>query len=150
AARDPEPFGGAADVALLVSERLLDHQPFGLPERRRAARGGRHDLDRVESKVLGLENVAPGQERRALEDVAQLADVSGPRMRRESPKGGGRERRWPAAELGRDAREKVLGQGRNVLPTLAQRRQVQRNGADPVIEVAPEAFLLDEAREVLM
>src|SRR5262249_24514686 len=102
-----------------------------------------------EAEVVRLEDVRLRKERRALEDVAQLADVAGPRVRHQAAHGARGEDGGPSTELGRDADEEVFGERGQVLAPVPARDPWQRYGVDPVVEVAAEGLAPDVLREVL-
>src|SRR5437870_3147363 len=117
-AADAERLGGAGVVAAEALQRLEDVDALGvgeggLPRKRR--RGPQLQARRyVRGQVLWLEDIAPGQDGRALDRILQLPHVARPRVAQKALDG---LRRQPkrAAELARRPREEVLGQRRNVL-----------------------------------
>src|SRR5262249_33715158 len=98
---------------------------------------GRRQMVRADALVGG------DREHHAVDLVLQLADVAGPGVAREAiERFGGEAARLPALlalEAGKEARRE---QG-HVGGTLAQRRDPDREDAEPVVEVATEASGLD-------
>ena len=86
---------------------------------------------------------------RAFEDVAQLADVAGPGVAAQRPLGGRRQPDAAAEIVGEDL-EQAVSEHRDVLRPLAQRRDVERDRADPEVEVAAELPLAHQLRQVLV
>src|SRR4029077_14064342 len=82
------------------------------------------------------------------DDVAQLADVAGPRVARERLERLRRKSTRLPAVLIRDDLREVLGEQRHVLEALAQRRHGDREDEDAVIQILPERALLDERFEI--
>src|SRR5689334_7550037 len=77
AARQAEDAGGVADVAVVGGERALDEVALDLLEGHLLEpRGG--IVARAEHEVVGGDLVAGREQRGALDDVLELADVAGP------------------------------------------------------------------------
>ena len=104
----------------------------------------------VEAEILGLETALRGRQSRALEHVAQLPDVARPGVRLQAAQRPGREsRRRRAASSTRIRRRN--SSARTGCPRGAPAEAAaERNRADPIVEVAAETLLLDQAREVLV
>src|SRR5215472_8405345 len=78
AARDAEAPGGGLDAAALGAEHPLDVLTLDLDERAVEVVGRRGRLGRLEAQVAAFDDGRTGKKDRALEHVAQLADVSRP------------------------------------------------------------------------
>ena len=83
--------------------------------------------------MFRLDEVPLGQDRRALDDVAQLADVAGPRIVLEKVHRllVDRAHRFAVARV--ELVEEVLHEQRNVLLAIAQRRQLDGEHVQPVV-----------------
>src|SRR5690348_7113143 len=94
--RDPEHLGGLALMPLRLQQHRLDVAPLELFEcelasdHRRRGAGRRRQIER---QVLSTYDSASREEYRALDDVAQLADVARPLVFLQQREGIGRERR---------------------------------------------------------
>ncbi len=100
----------------------------------------------LEDQVLGTDRPVGGEDHRAFDDVAQLADVARVVVGEQHLDHLGGQRQLPVAVL--DAAEEVLGDGGNVALVLAQRRHVHREGGEPVVEVLAELAAIDHALDV--
>ena len=121
-------------IAARRLERLLNRLPLdrfdlGLEIERR--HGGAVSVGRAavaisvaDQKILGIERGTAAEHRRPLHGIPELTDVSRPGMMGQRREGRGREAHG-VAELGRRLTGEVRHQCRNVLGTLAQRREVQ-------------------------
>src|SRR5438128_2616044 len=85
-----------------------------------------------------MDDGAPGQHDRAVEHVLELADVAGPIVAREHLEGAGGHATHVAVALARDLADEVLDERGNVLSPLAQRRHVDRDHVEPVVEILTE------------
>ena len=124
---------------LRFGERDLPRQR----RRRTELQAGRH----VRRQIIGLDGLAAAQDGGALDRILQLPDVAGPRIAQHAFQRGRREPQR-AAQLRRRAREEVLGQRRNVLAAIAQRRQGHLDHVETVEEILAEAPLADPRREI--
>ena len=85
-----------------------------------------------------------------LDDVFHLPDISRPRIPCEQLNGLlGKLLVWPAVFLDPLGQE-VLRQQRDILSAVAQRRQVQGDDIDPIIEVFPKLSFPDQFLKVLV
>src|SRR5437899_3645190 len=135
--------GGALAVAVDASERGHDQLPLDLiprPASKITAGDGREDR-RVEGEVSHLDVAASGLDDGSVQGVRELADVAGPAVRSQANAGGRRAPRSPPAVVGVEPADEVLGQPRDVLGPLPERRQLERHHVEPVIEVLAEAAL---------
>ena len=94
------------------------------------------------------DQAAVAQDRRALEDVTQLADVTGPAVLDEAlaclaRDAGGR----PGDALGEIGEEEVA-EREDVLGALAQRRKADLEHLEPVVEILAEGAALDRGTQV--
>src|SRR5688572_13989811 len=98
-AADAEAGRGLRHAAAGVEQHALDLQPLGAGGLVSPV-GGREGRPRRELQVVGAENGAGCDQRRALDAVHQLADVSRPRILQERGARLGRQRARPAAAAG--------------------------------------------------
>ena len=106
------------------------------------SRGGGH------RQVLAADEAAVGQDHGALDGVAQLADVAGPRVGEQLIACLARDARRRAADGFADLGEKRVGQLQDVVEPLAQRRQRDLEDAEPVVEVLAELAALHRRVQV--
>ena len=115
-----------------------------------ALRGGRSrrpDARRAGSS--GSDELGAGREdERALHEVLELAHVAGPVVRLERAPGVLADPRRAAVHRRRVAREEVQGERTDLLAPLAQRRQLDREDREPVVEVRAERAARDHLLEV--
>src|SRR6056297_2400355 len=132
------PPQGETDQTTLV---LLEVQVDGLVAdlRTRSARTREHH-------VFGPKRRVAGEDVRTLERVAQLADVSGPRVRPQRAEHFRRESLVTSTEIGHQAR----GDDLDVFESIAQRRQVDREHVEAVVEILAEVAVVDQPLEVLV
>src|SRR3989442_3083645 len=152
-AREPQPRGGRADVPLRLGERRLDRRALQVRQRRfHRRRGGRLVVVRplAEREDLRADVGRLGQQRHPLHHVGQLADVAGPAVRAQGVEPLRRQALARQVVLAARALEEVLGERRDVLAALAQRRNAHGEHGEPVIEVAAEPARADGLREVLV
>jgi hypothetical protein len=107
--------------------------------RRRRAAGDDH--------VLGIDLVVAREQRRALDQAHQLADVPGPAVADQLLERGRREPEALAMLALADHREVVVDQPRDVLRPIAQRRHVHRDHVDAVVEVLAKPAFCDRLLE---
>src|SRR5712664_290237 len=89
-------------------------------------------------------------DQRALDRVLELPDVTGPRVRHQQLPGVATQSRLPLAHPLAQAADKLLGEEHHVLAALAQRRQVNRKDAEPVVEILAELTERHGVCEVLV
>ena len=82
------------------------------------------------------------------DDVFQLANVARPAVPGEQRLGGRRERTNRRTAVLRHALEEVLGQARQVVEPVTQRRQLEHHALEPVVEVGAEAAITNRCFEV--
>ena len=100
---------------------------------------------------VGLaDDVVAGQDRRPLDDVFQLAHIARPVVIDQRAHRALGNLGDLLAELGADRLEEVIGQRRDVVLALAQRRDMDREDIDSVKEVVAETAVGDHALEVLI
>ena len=97
-----------------------------------------------------MDDAALADQHRALDAVLQLAHVAGPVVAHEHVDGGGGDAADVLAVGGRVLLHEVIGQERHVRPALAQRRQVDVEDVQPVIEVLAEDAGLHRGLQVLV
>ena len=100
-------------------------------------------------QVGRLECVGAGEQDGALEDVAQLADVAGPRIGLERAHRLLAQRDGPAAAIAPEPPQQLGGQRGDVFPALAQRRDAEHQGADAEIEITAELLLVRETAQIM-
>src|SRR5437667_1954650 len=123
---------GAADTAarrVLVANRRGSPAPRKLVERH-------------------LEPPAARKDHRALDQVRELADVPGPSVPTERVQRLARDDLHPAVHGTREPLDEGAHQGRNVLGPLAERRGMDREHVQPVVEIVPEPLLFHHPKEV--
>ncbi|HMV67769.1 MAG TPA: caspase family protein, partial [Myxococcota bacterium] len=145
-------YGGPRDDVRGVAFDLLDGCRQRLagcalePRRRRwPGSAGRGELvhsrcDDLRGELAHVDG-APGRAHRddPLDFVLQLADVAGPPVLREHVEDIGPERDVRLAQSLCGFAQEQAGQMRDLLPSLAQRRHVNANDAQPVVEVLAES-----------
>jgi hypothetical protein len=151
--RDPEPGGGERDIPLRHLERgqeVLTHRLVPAPGspgwRPGTGRHGTLGLQRAQGRRRHHRRIA--EQGGALDDIRQLADIAGPGVREQTGLGRCVEPQGGQAILGTGARQEVLGEQQDVAATGAQRRQVDGEHGQPVVEVGPEAPGGDGGAEV--
>src|SRR5882724_8239001 len=82
-------------------------------------------------------------EKSALEHVAQLADVAGPVVAAEDALRVGTDADALLSEVAAQAVEDAASQDGDILAPVAQRRNVELQSADPVVEILAEPALLN-------
>src|SRR6266511_975212 len=98
--------------------------------------------------MLGVEHGRNGSVgERSLDDVAQLADVAGPRVPLERHDRAGAQL-WHLLSVGCEARDEHARQRHHVFDALAQRRDDQWHDVQAVVEILAETPLAYEAAEV--
>ena len=133
---------GREERALVRGDGVLEREPFG-GQRGRA----RHRApDRVGKEVEVDHSVA--EDERPLEDVLQLADVARPVVVEERLHHSGRDGGNRLAVLGGGPGKQRLHEEGHVLAAFAERRERDRDDAEPVEEVLAEASFRDEPRQV--
>ena len=136
--RDAQHLGGARLVALGLLERQEDQAALDLVDRHArehdrvvprgaAAHGG--------GQVLGRDQLAGRDDDRALHRVAQLAHVARPRVAHDQVARRVVEPDHRLALAMREVDGEALGQRELVVAALAQRRQVQVEHVQPVVQV---------------
>ena len=101
-----------------------------------------------EVEVLGADRRAAREDHRALDDVLDLAHVARPVVLAQLLHAVGCEARRRHAHLARELRDEVVRERPEVVEAIAQRRQVDREHVEPVVEVLAELALLDHLLEV--
>jgi hypothetical protein len=85
-----------------------------------------------------MEFLATAEQDRLLENVLQLADVARPSVPLQNGTGLGTQWRRTPAQSGAGAGHQTVSQWQDVAPSLPQRWKVQRQHAQPVIQVGTE------------
>src|SRR5580704_108749 len=138
---------GAGDPALRVYEyppqiRALvigqGRKPLGVIVRR--GDGGQRALD--------ADHRTAREDAGAFDHIAELADVAGPGMRAEPPEAVGIDPGKLLAEFPLEMGDEMVGQPRDVLATLAERRDVNRQHVQSIEEIGAQATIRDVALEV--
>ena len=107
--------------------------------------GRRVRSEDLRGKIRGKDLVSLAQDHGALDGVQQLADVAGPRIGFERRQRGGGQ---PFEPVFRVRLDEVLGQERHVVPTLAQGREADGDGVDPIVEVLPKLSRLHRLGQI--
>ena len=92
---------------------------------------------------IDFERGASREDDGALEDVLQLADVARPRIRHQPAHGRRVDAVEPPSDPRRELVEQELRQERNILGPLAERRELDREDAEAVVQVFAERLLAD-------
>src|SRR5262249_46839098 len=141
-AEDPGGAVGALDHAARRPERVQD---VGLLEIRQGPRRGRRRLAglavRAREVAVELQHRALAEDRRPLDDVLQLADVSGPAVRPQLLHAAAAQALDRLPETLREPREEEPDEQRNVLGPVAQWRDRHGNYVEAVQQVRPETSL---------
>ena len=107
---------------------------------RRAAHLGR--------QIAEADRARAGERDRALDDVFELAHVAGKIVAIERAQGVGRETEHVLAHLAREALDEALDQERDVVAPLAQRRQLEADDVEAVVQVLAELAARDVGFDV--
>ena len=99
-------------------------------------------------QVLELDATSARERDGALHGVLELAHVARPLVAQELIGGARGEARDLALHPQRRVREQHPGERQDVVPALAQRRHVQLDDLEPVVEVLPEGAARDAVGEV--
>ncbi len=135
-------FDGAADVFLLEPIGGF-RQPQSVGEVFVGVALGAED----KREIVGADLVSSGEERDALHEIAQLADVAGPAVELE-PAGGVRpDEELAPVGLTAEAFEEKFRERQDVFGTFPQGWDIQGDDAEPVIKILPESFLADHFGE---
>ncbi len=102
------------------------------------------------AELADPDRAAVAQQHRALEQVAELAQVAGPRVVDQRVQRGARHPHPRTAELAADPDQQAVGQDRDVLGALAQRRHAQRQRSDPEVQVAAEPLRGDQSVQIVV
>src|SRR5438128_4930925 len=155
AALDPQALGGAGHVpvvgaqlgedvrALEVVARVLERPIAGFAHRRRGFLGSQR-----RRQVLGGDHVARRHDDEPLDHVAELAHIAGPVVGQEVPERFGREGLRALAVLGAELRDEVAHVGGDIVLAGPQRRDLDRDHVQAVVEVFAELPLADQGRQI--
>src|SRR5439155_20617021 len=154
---DAEALRSAGHVPVVRAELRHDVRALELLARlaqralARFARRGRLVL-RPERRrqVVGTDHVTRGQDHEPLDHVPELAHVSRPVVRQEIHERVAGDGARPTAVLGAEDREAMILEERVVFLPRAQRRHLDRDHAEPVVEILAEPSLLDLPGEILV
>src|SRR5437867_1876846 len=144
-AADAEALGGFEFVAAGFFQHLDDRVAFDAFEQReiRILRLIGVGPGFCYRKIRGIDFLAFGEKNGALNLVLQLPDISRPIESGEPFDGGAIEAFEWAIGLRREALEKSIGQGHDILAALAQWRQMDRNGGDTIKQVFAQLAIFD-------
>src|SRR5215831_13733327 len=134
AAGNSEQLGRLADVSVALSERPLDQEALRLLERHllEVARRLRAWAQR---QIAGSQVVATGQERGSFHGVLQLPDIARPAVLQKRPQCLVGKSQPASPILARLAVENGARQRHDVVAPVAQRRQLELDGVEPVEQV---------------
>src|SRR5690606_25472876 len=149
APRDAELAGRLGNVAVGVGQRALHVPPLDFLEREVRVVGHLRLVGRV-AEGLRRDDLAAREPGRALAGVPPLTDAAGPAVPLEHVERLGREAAEVRAAARRVAVEEVHRQERDVLAAVAQRRELDVDGVEAVVEVLAEVALGDLRLEVLV
>ena len=158
---DSEPGGSSRDIAVRRVERV--EQPLAFHDRdsvveaqcllggsrHRIRRGWLGDGSRGQCQARGGDHRSIRKQSRPLEDVAELADISGPAVTEQRRASVGSQRLARQAVVNADASQEMLGERGDVLRALAQRRQRDGQDSQAVIEILAEAPGVDGGGQLL-
>src|SRR5713226_486838 len=157
AALDAEPLGRARHVPLVRAQLTQDIGALeglaGLLEGLvLLGLFGRATFPRAEGrgKVFGANDVAGGHDHEPLDHVPELADVARPVVGEEIGERLHRDGLRALAVLGREPRDEVIDQQRDVFLPLPERWHLDRDHVEPVEEVLAEAAPRDQLVEVVV
>src|SRR5881296_4207761 len=102
----------------------------------------------LRAPVRQIQLAAAAQDRGPLDHVGELANVPRPRIAQERVERGLGHGLEPLAELLAVLAREIGDEQRDVLPPLAQRRDVNREDLQPIVQVGPEPAFLDGLLEV--
>src|SRR3954463_5376697 len=120
---DPEQLGGALAVAADDVERVQDRLALQLGERADlVGLGDRAGRAVLQPDVAGIDRVAVGEDRGALQRVGQLAHVAAPARALQPARRARGQPRRAALEVARDPVEQGARERQEVEPAVAQRR----------------------------
>ena len=142
----PEQFGGAAvspDAPVDATEHRSDVLPLHVHERDALGVRGHRRL-----RQLDRQDWSRRYDDRALDDVAQLTDVAGPRVALEGQHVVFRDRLDLLAERFAELVDEAPDKERQVVSALAQRRDPNRKHVQPVVEILAERALRDALLEI--
>src|SRR6266853_997842 len=158
AALDAQALGGAGHVPLVGSQLAQDERALEglarLLERALAlgVLGGRLRVAGTERRgqILRRDDVVRAHDHEPLHHVAQLAHVARPVVGEEVGERLDRDRLGPLAVLGREHGHEVCDEGRQVLLPLTERRHLDRDDVQAVVEILPEPARRDALGQVLV
>src|SRR6266852_4708848 len=110
----------------------------------------RHSAKDLGRQMVRLDARLRANNDQALDEVAQLANVSGPRMPQQNLRGGIAELAGSLAVRGAELVQEMLGQDGDILFAVAQRRHEEGNYVQPVEEVLAEGAARDLLFEILV
>ena len=135
------------DDPIRLAQDREDVVPLNILQRGRRPVGG-FRISLTEEFGIDLQRGASREDGGALEDVLQLADVARPRVRHQPAECRRVDAVKPPGDPRRELVEEVLRQQRNILGPLAERRELDREDAEPVVQVFAERLLADGLLEV--
>src|SRR5262245_24870544 len=160
-ARQTEHPGGSRLVLPGVVQRALDGGTFqGVEVRGRGDVGGRRPLrcsrshvrfDRLRGdkrQVLACNQATFAEDCGTLERIAKLSNVARPFVRDQRVPGVARDAGRRTAEPLGDLREKRLAQRQDVVPAIAQGRELDDEDEKPIVQIFPEGATLDGGAQV--
>ena len=103
-----------------------------------------------EADVGRRDRQAVGHDHRALDHVLELADVARPRMRLDRGDRVGQDRHRAAALLGGELAHERMREQRRIALAVAQRRDLDDDLGQPIVEVLAEAARRDLVLQVLV
>src|SRR5207302_10024706 len=152
---DPERARRGRLVALGLREGIRDRVSLELLKGRRriVIRDGKgrlagRQLRADKAELGGGDEPAVRNDQRSLDCVLELPDVTGPRVCHQQLPSVAAQPRLPLAHPLAQAADELLGEEHHVLAALAQRRQVNREHAEPVVEIVAELAVRHGVGEV--
>ena len=137
---DAQNLRGSRFVVAGVSERQFDQLPLGFADRHAGAQARRRGARRpghgeVGREMFGLDEISAAQDDGSLDHVSKLANVSRPPIFLQQRCGFGIKRPDRPAVAGIELLDEGLREQRNIVRALAQRRHLDRDDVEPVVQV---------------
>src|SRR5437762_2165463 len=136
-------------LAFHARDSVVEAQCLLGGSRHRIRRGWLGDGSRGQCQARGGDHRSIRKQSRPLEDVAELADISGPAVTEQRRASVGSQRLARQAVVNADASQEMLGERGDVLRALAQRRQRDGQDSQAVIEILAEAPGVDGGGQLL-
>jgi len=154
---DAEELRTEAFVPPDVRQGGVDDPPFDLLERRSHHEGERSPVSRdapaaahLGRQIVDLDRGSARKHHGALDGVLELAHVARPLVAAQRLRGGARKSRQVAVVARGISLKEVLGQERDIVAAIAQRRDRHRDDVEAIVEILAEAPLPHGGAQVLI